>query len=195
MDERLMRHDVVVFDVGGVLVRFEPKEIAEGFGLSDELYKGVFQSGLWMWLDTGLISVGELADMMCQAAHTDNREDYLRVADLMENFHKIERPLSGSLLLPELKRAGKKLYYLSNYGTPMFEKTMQRFRFFELFDGGVVSGREHIMKPMPRIYELLCERYGFKPQDAIFLDDNEDNIRAAERLGFDVWRYIGTLID
>lgn len=195
MDERLIRHDVIVFDVGNVLVRFDPREISKSFGFSEALYRGVFESGLWLWMDTGLITVGALADLMCAAAHTDSREDYLKVADLLENFVTQEAPLSGSLLLPELKQAGKKLYYLTNYATPMFERTMARFPFFEYFDGGVISGREHIIKPMPRIYELLCERYGFRPEDALFIDDNPDNIAAAQKLGFDVWQFTGKPID
>ena len=195
MDERLIRHDVIVFDVGNVLVRFDPRRIAARFGLSDALYRGIFESGLWLWMDTGLITVGALADLMCQAAHTDSPEDYLKAADVMENFVDTETPLTGSLLLPQLKQAGKKLYYLSNYANPQFERTMAKFPFFRYFDGGVVSGREHIIKPMPRIYELLCERYGFRPQDALFVDDNAENIAAAEKLGFDVWQFKGEPID
>ena len=195
MDERLLRHDVIVFDVGNVLVHFDPRVIAAGFGFSEALYRGVFESGLWLWMDSGLMTVGQLADLMCAAAHTDSREDYLKVADLLENFVEHERPLTGSLLLPELGQAGKKLYYLTNYSTPQFERTMARFPFFRYFDGGVISGREHIMKPMPRIYELLCERYGFRPQDALFIDDNPDNIAAARKLGFDVWQFAGTPIE
>lgn len=191
MDERLIHHDVIVFDVGNVLVQFDPVRISEGFGLSDALYRGVFESGLWPWIDTGLMTTGELAEMMCQAAHTDSRDDYLKVSYLLENFDQMERPYSGSLLLPELKQAGKKLYYLTNYSTPVFERTMARFPFFGYFDGGVVSSHVHAVKPMPRIYEILCEKYGFKPQDALFVDDNADNIAAAEKLGFAVWQFSG----
>ena len=172
MDERFARHQVIVFDVGHVLVHFDPGEISEGFGLSAQLYRGAFESGLWL--------------------HTDSMQDYLKVVDLLDHFPDMERPFSGSLLLPELKQAGKKLYYLSNYGVPMFERTMERFPFFQLFDGGVVSGHEHIIKPMPRIYEILCERYGFQPEEALFVDDNADNIAAARKLGFDVWQFEGT---
>ncbi len=195
MDERLLRHDVIVFDVGNVLVEFDPKRIAAGFGFSDALYRGVFESGLWFWMDTGLLTVGKLARMMCDAAHTDSPEDYLQVCELLEHFDRYERLYSGSLLLPELKRAGKKLYYLTNYGTPMFERTMKHFPIFDYFDGGVVSGRENILKPMPRIFELLCERYGFRPQDALFIDDNADNVAAAAKLGFDVWKFEGKAIE
>ncbi len=191
MDERLVHHDVIVFDVGNVLVHFDPIKISKGFGLSDKLYRGVFESGLWSWIDTGLMTTGELAKLMCQAAHSDSREDFLKVAGLLENFEQMETPYSGSLLLPELKHSGKKLYYLTNYSTPVFERTMAKFPFFDYFDGGVVSSRVHAIKPMPRIYEILCEKYGFKPQVALFIDDNADNTAAAEKLGFAVWHFVG----
>ena len=64
---------------------------------------------------------------------------------------------------------------------------MERFPFFEYFDGGVVSAREHIIKPMPAIYRLLCRRYGFSPEEALFIDDSEVNTEAARKEGFSVW--------
>lgn len=195
MDERLIQHDVIVFDVGNVLVHFDPVKIAKGFGLSDALFKGVFESGLWSWIDTGLMTTGELARLMCEAAHSTSREDYLKVSCLLENFDQMMCPYTGSLLLPELKQAGKRLYYLTNYSTPVFERTMARFPLFKYFDGGVVSSRVHAIKPMPRIYEILCEQYGFKPQDAVFIDDNADNIAAAKKLGFAVWQFAGEPIE
>ena len=191
MDERLLRHEVLVFDVGNVLVRFDPREIADSFGLSDALYRGVFESGLWFWMDTGLMTEETLARMMCEAAHTSSEEDLARVTELLHDFVRVETALPISSLLPELRQAGKRLYYLSNYGPAAFDKTMKRFPFFQLFDGGVVSGREHILKPMPRIYELLCERCHFRPEEALFIDDNSDNIRAAEKLGFHTWLFEG----
>ena len=189
MDERLARHPVIVFDIGDVLVRFEIRQIARDFGLSDALRSGVFDSGLWIWLDTGLVTTGELAKMMCEAAHTSSRADFLRVTDLLEHFDRSLEALPASLMLPELKKAGRRLYYLSNFGTPVIERTMARFPFFSCFDGGVISSHVHMIKPMPRIYEHLCEKYGFRPQDAVFIDDNADNIRTAEKLGFGVWHY------
>ncbi len=193
MDERLLQKDILVFDVGNVLVRFDPKIIAKGFFRPEkakQLFSGVFESGLWGIIDTGLMHTGALARMMCEAAHTDDPEDYLTVSNLLDNFCEHECALKMSEQIPELKAMGKKLYYLSNYSTPAFERTKTRFSsFFSLFDGGVVSAHEHICKPAPRIFQILCERYGFQPQDALFIDDTLSNIEAAQREGFAVWHY------
>ncbi len=51
------------------------------------------------------------------------------------------------------------------------------------FDGEVVSCEEHVVKPEPRIYEILLERYGLDPAATLFIDDRPANIAAAERLG------------
>ena len=187
MDPRLQAKNILVFDVGNVLVRFDPRTISEAFGLPPALEEAVFGTGLWAWIDTGLMGTGDLARLMCRTVPTDSREDYLLVSRLLDEFYRFLVPLAPSLWLPELKAAGKKLYYLTNYASPAFEKTMERFPFFEYFDGGVVSAREHIIKPMPAIYRLLCRRYGFSPEEALFIDDSEVNTEAARKEGFSVW--------
>jgi 2-haloacid dehalogenase len=78
------------------------------------------------------------------------------------------------------------LYALSNWGKDTFAiaQTHERLGFLKHFDGMVISGHEGVIKPDPAIYELLCERYAIEPTDAVFIDDNESNIEAADRLGF-----------
>ena len=165
MDQRLQEKDIVVFDVGNVLLRFDPKSIAKEFGLSPRLEEAVFGTGLWAWIR------------------------------LLDEFYRFLVPLAPSLWLPELKAAGKKLYYLTNFSSPAFERTLERFPFFEAFDGGVVSSHERIVKPMPAIYRLLCRRYGFSPKDALFIDDNPENTKAAQQEGFAVWTLRGEDIE
>ena len=195
MDQRLQEKDIVVFDVGNVLLRFDPKSIAKEFGLSPRLEEAVFGTGLWAWIDTGLITNGEVARLMCQAVQTESREDLIRVCAVLDEFIGCLTPLAPARWLPELKAAGKKLYYLTNFSSPAFERTLERFPFFEAFDGGVVSSHERIVKPMPAIYRLLCRRYGFSPKDALFIDDNPENTKAAQQEGFAVWTLRGEDIE
>jgi len=60
---------------------------------------------------------------------------------------------------------------------------LRRFPVYGLFDGEVVSCEEHTVKPEPRIYEILLERYGLTPSETLFIDDREANIEAAAALG------------
>jgi 2-haloacid dehalogenase len=53
-----------------------------------------------------------------------------------------------------------------------------------LFDGIVVSGEEKLVKPDPRIYRVLLNRYNLKADETLLIDDNAENIRAAKKMGF-----------
>ncbi len=192
MLKELLTKDVIVFDVGNVLVRFDPLYISKkAFGERKyaQLHKGVFQSGLWGLIDTGLISLERLAQLMYEASHSDDPKDYEAILTLLNDFPKYECPLIASTWLKPLKDMGKKLYFLTNYHDVGFQKTVERFDFFKYFDGGVVSAEENVIKPAPRIFEILTERYGFSPQDALFIDDNEENVLSAKACGFSIVHY------
>ena len=60
---------------------------------------------------------------------------------------------------------------------------LRRFPVYGLFDGEVGSCEERTVKPEPRIYEILLERYGLTPSETLFIDDREMNIEAAAALG------------
>ena len=82
----------------------------------------------------------------------------------------------------DLKAAGYRLYVLSNMSREFID-FLRRFPVYGLFDGEVVSCEEHTVKPEPRIYEILLERYGLTPSETLFIDDREMNIEAAAALG------------
>ena len=101
----------------------------------------------------------------------------LRMAvDLQEPVKPTER------LVGDLKAAGYRLYVLSNMSREFID-FLRRFPVYGLFDGEVVSCEEHTVKPEPRIYEILLERYGLTPSEKLFIDDREKNIEAAAALG------------
>ena len=101
----------------------------------------------------------------------------LRLAvDLQEPVKPTER------LVGDLKAAGYRLYVLSNMSREFID-FLRRFPVYGLFDGEVVSCEEGTVKPEPRIYEILLERYGLDPAETLFIDDRAANIAAAEGLG------------
>ena len=85
--------------------------------------------------------------------------------------------------LPELKKQGYKLYFLSNFPVDIFEEIKSGYYFFKYFDGGIISGEAKFSKPDKRIYELLIEKYSLIPQESLFIDDIEINVKAAEKTG------------
>ena len=86
-------------------------------------------------------------------------------------------------LLQELKQKYK-LYGLTNWSAETFPIALERFSFFKLFDGIVVSGEEKLVKPDEKIFRVILERYHLDPRSTLFIDDNRHNIDTANGMGF-----------
>ena len=86
-------------------------------------------------------------------------------------------------VLKQLKAAGVPVYGITNYSAEKWAATLERFDFFALFDGVVVSAHEKVIKPDPRIYEICFQRYRIDPLRSVFIDDSARNIAASETLG------------
>jgi len=77
-----------------------------------------------------------------------------------------------------------KLYALSNYGRIYFEMVRERYDFFELFDGMVISSHVGYLKPEKEIYLELIRRYKIVPEESLFIDDTPENVKTAREIGF-----------
>lgn len=172
--------DNVVFDVGNVLLRFSPRELLEKY-LPDQpelhpvLLERIFHSPYWPMMDRGLLTCEEAIRPMV-GRHT---ELLPAVTHMMTEWVKLDAVEEGVAVLHACKAQGKKLYVLSNYGASAFPIAQQRHDFFQLFDGIVVSAREHMVKPEDRIYRLLTDRYQLDPARTLFIDDSPVNIESA----------------
>ena len=190
MDERLLNAKAIVFDVGNVLLTFEPKEVAKLLpeAYREPLYDAMFGSD-WRWaaFDLGAESNEDIAQSMADAAQVSGGKDM--VLHSFYQFYETMRPLPLYHLIPELKAMGKRLLALTNYGEPAFSSTKQHFPHLQLLDGEVVSSREKVVKPDPAIFALLTERYGLTPEETLFIDDSLPNTQTAAALGFRVWHY------
>lgn len=94
-------------------------------------------------------------------------------------------PISGTVdILQEIKASEKyNVYALTNWSAETFPIAQERYEFLNWFDGIVVSGTEKDRKPFASFYHTLLNRYSVHPSDAIFIDDNLRNVKAAEELG------------
>ena len=194
MDERLVRAETVVFDVGNVLLSFDPDRVLEA--LAPQADRPALREALWgekrLWsrLDLGRDSNEAVAD--CLAAETGLPRARETLLHIICNFHRVMSPLPLYTLLPEVRQAGKRMYILSNYPEPSFSLLCAAYpRLTELMDGAVVSSRERIVKPDPAIFHLLMRRYAVRPENALFIDDAAANIQTAAGLGFSAWHYAG----
>ncbi|MBQ9007371.1 MAG: HAD family phosphatase [Atopobiaceae bacterium] len=182
----------VVFDMGGVLLRWEPLAYARMACDNDEdarlLADAVFGSQEWAWQDAG--AVGEDTVAWTSKLRVPPRL-HDAVDQLVHHWHDARAfmPQTGELV-KELKDAGHGVYLLSNAGES-FKKYCAQIPGYDCFDGVVVSYREHVVKPDERIYRILLERYELEPESCLFVDDTEKNVEGARRVGMWGWRFDG----
>jgi len=184
MTANAARRRVVVFDLGGVLLQWDPRHLYRKL-FADERAMEAFLAEVCTveWnerQDAGRAFADAVADLMPR--HADKRE-------LIEAFGRrfgemIPGAIDGSVaILGELGRRGTPLYALTNWSSETFPPQRARFPFLASFDGIVVSGDEGVIKPDPRIFRILLDRYRIDAREAVFIDDNPANARAATALG------------
>ncbi len=179
--------DAVVFDIGNILIRFAPEDFLEQLFPGDpdkqaHMLRHVYKGPYWPCFDRGTMTYEEAAARLAaQAGGT--AEEYLYT---LRGWIELKTPIeAGWRAAQRCKRAGKKLYLLSNYPQGGYERLRVKFAdwFGDLFDGGVISCYEHQVKPDAEIYRTLCDRYGIDPQRAVFIDDTLGNIEGANAFG------------
>jgi len=174
----------IVFDLGNVLLSFVPSEylIKKNYpdNIRNSILRDIFQSTEWKMLDNGDITVPEAIESIAVKSSLKREE-----IALVFNFRRdIMFPLDDNAkLLPELRKQGYKLYYLSNFPLDVFQEIKNDFYFFRHFDGGIISAEVRLSKPDIRFYEYLIGKYSLNPSESLFIDDVEENVRAAEKAG------------
>ena len=175
----------VIFDIGGVMVDFDPKDfLLERFcdaAVEEKVYRLTFGSDTWQKLDAGLCSRYEGDQAMLAAARAEGCA--FEVQEVLENWTSILRVRRRMVeLVRRLKNHGYCVYYLSNIPSDILPLLMRR-GLEGVFDGGVASCDVHINKPDPRIYRRLLEQYQLNAGECIFIDDNRANVQTAFQLG------------
>ena len=177
--------NTVVFDIGMVLVYFRWRELFADLGFEGDKFQKIAEATVhnpwWNTFDKGGMSVEESIDKYAQSA-PEYREEIAKIYD-----HKDEFVVLYDYSIPwihELKERGYKVYILSNWSEPVYEANKDtHLRFLKDVDGEIMSYREGMIKPDREIYQLLCDSFGINPAEAVFLDDNAANVKAAEEFG------------
>lgn len=174
----------IIFDIGKVLVSYEPDEYMKSLGLDDEaraaIHGAMFENKLWDMSDQGLFTPDECLEKFIAGApkyEAEIRQIHATVGKTIELYPYALEWMKG------LKDRGYKLYILSNYSENMLNQTRDKLKFLSLVDGVVFSYECKLMKPSSQIYQHLCQKYGLNCSECVFIDDRWENVEGAQRSG------------
>ena len=175
----------VIFDFGGVLVRWKPQEIIDHFyqdaDLRVRLREEVFQHPDWLEMDRGALDDAQAVRRFATRMGRPEAE----MLELLQRVKESLVPMEESLeLVNGLAERGVPVYGLSNMSTSTFRHLEDRHAIWDVFRGIVISGHIKLVKPDPRIFEHIANTYGLVPGRTAFIDDLEPNVEAASRHGF-----------
>jgi len=187
------QRSIVVFDLGGVLIDWDPRHLYRKLFSGDDAAMEHFLATVctheWHRHHDAGRPMAETTRLLIEQ-HPDKAE--LIDAFRLRAGEMIGGAIGGTVeILGELHRAEVPLYALSNWPAETFPLARERFDFLDRFAGILISGDVAVIKPDPHIFALLAERFAIDPQHAVFIDDVEANTAAADRLGFHAIRFTG----
>lgn len=177
--------DTIVFDLGGVLIDWNPDYVFKKFFPEEDKLKWFYANICTPdWneeQDAGrtLIEGTELLLKKFPEHETYIRAYYDRWEEMLGG------PIQGTVeIFRKLKYdLSLKTYALTNWSHETFPIALQRYDFLNWFDGRLVSGEEKMRKPFPQFYQRLIERFGINASSAVYIDDNARNLPPAEAFG------------
>jgi 2-haloacid dehalogenase len=177
----------VVFDLGGVLIDWNPRHLYRKMFDGDEEAMERFLSEICTseWnarQDEGRPFAEATEELVTR--HPEQAE-FIRAF-----FDRWPEMLGGAIeqtveILDELKRTGYEIYALSNWSAETFPHARKSFQFFDWFELTVISGQVGLVKPNRKIFDFLLEKTGRRAEECVFIDDSTTNVIAARSFGFD----------
>jgi HAD superfamily hydrolase (TIGR01509 family) len=180
----------IIFDLGGVVVRWQPEALLARTFDDPAICKVVHSKFLahpdWPELDRGTLTP---ADAVARAARRTGLQDHL-ITNLLIAVPSSLVPIADTVeLLYRLKAQGHSLYCLSNMQFASIEFLERTQGFWDVFSGKVISCRVNLCKPEATIYAHLLETCQIDAASALFVDDVEVNLAAARKFGIRTIRF------
>ena len=180
-----MKIKTIIFDLGGVLVDWNPEYIY----LKE--FNGDRIKMRWFFDNICTSSWNEQQDggKLMKEATKERVKLFPKYKRLIEMFYgrweeMLKEEISGTVkILRGLKRNNYRLIALTNWSAETFPIAIKKYKFLKLFEGIVVSGEIKMLKPFKEIYDFTLEKYNLDPKECVFIDDRLDNIRGAVRCG------------
>ncbi len=182
----------VVFDIGNVLIRWEPRALYRQIFATEEEVEWFLANVCTMeWnheQDRGRSFEAGIAELTARfPQHAE------AIAAYHHRWHEtILGPIDGTVaILEQLSAQGTPLYAITNWHQDKFRETRTRHAFLGLFRDIVVSGDEGLVKPDREIFQLLLDRNGLAAEDCLFIDDSPRNVAGAGAVGMQAHHFTG----
>lgn len=181
----------IIFDMGNVLLDFNPEVPLEKFCQSEEekdwVRKELFQGPEWEMGDRGDIKDAERYDLVKQRVP----EKYWRaLKECSFHWDICMKPVEGALeFVKTVKELGYGIYVLSN-ASDLFYQYFTNFTPLDYFDGIVVSADLKMLKPDARIYQYILNKYSLQANECLFIDDRLENVEGAKSVGLQAEQFV-----
>jgi putative hydrolase of the HAD superfamily len=180
----------IIFDLGGVVVRWEPRALISEVFADFEVRRLVYDKFVghpdWIELDRGTLAP---EDAVARAAQRTG----LSQGEVLNFLRQVPATLTAIpdtvKLLYCLRSRGHRLYCLSNMHHASIEHLEKTYTFWEVFSGKVISCRLNLCKPEPGIYSHLLDTYQLDPTTTLFIDDADVNLITARQFGIQTIRF------
>ena len=175
---------IPVFDLGGVFVEWNPMWLFRKLFDTEEeaqwFHDNICTSSWNLEFDAGDIFAEGVARLITRHPKywREIQAFDLRWKETCGKFIDGTIAIHDELIAQEIPT-----FAITNFSWEKWVSVLGEWPFLEKFDGVVVSGLEHLVKPDPRLYRVFCERYGFAPESCVFVDDSEPNVVSARKFG------------
>jgi 2-haloacid dehalogenase len=178
--------DTVIFDLGGVLIDWNPEYVYL------DVFEGDREKMKWFFdtICTNDWNENQDAGYPIHKATEERVRLFPEHEELIRMFYGRWEEMLGdaingtvTILKSLVENPNYKVVALTNWSHETFPIALERFEFLHWFEGIIVSGKEKTRKPFKEIYQLTLDRFQIKAENSIFIDDNFRNIKAAEQLG------------
>lgn len=179
------QHSTVVFDLGGVLIDWNPRYLYRKLFNGDEQAMEAFLANVC----TPIWNLQQDAGRPLADAYALLVKSHPQQRALIEAWGpRFDEMMSGAIagtvdILAELRARKTPLYALSNWSEETFDYALRRFEFLQWFDAIVISGKLKLVKPDLRIYHHLLEAHRLTPSETVFIDDALHNVAGAAAVG------------
>ena len=179
------RRDIVIFDLGGVLIEWDPRHLYRKLFAGDEHAMERFLATVCTHDWNRYQDAGRSFAEGCRLLKIEHPHDAALIDAYFARFAEMmPGPVAGSVtILEALYERGTPLYGLSNFSAETYPPAAARFDFLRRLQGIVVSGEVGVIKPDPRIYQILLDRFAIDPRRAVYIDDVAANVAAARPFG------------